>query len=41
MATFIKNFLSHRTFRVQHGNVRSDLYEQETVVTQGSILSVT
>ena len=30
MATFVKKFLSHRTFRVQHGNVRSDLYEQET-----------
>ena len=41
MATFIKNFLSRRTFRVQHGNVRSDLYEQETRVPQGNILSVT
>ena len=41
MATFINFFLSHRTFRVQHGNVRSDLYEQETRVPQRSILSVT
>ena len=41
MAAFIDNFLSHRTFTVQHGNASSDLYKQETRVPQGSILSVT
>ena len=41
MAAFIKNFLSHQTFTVQHGNTSSDIYKQETGVPQGSILSVT
>ena len=41
LATSIKNFLSHRTFTVQHGNTSSDIYKQETGVPQGSILSVT
>ena len=40
MAAFIKNFLSHWTFTVWHGNASSDLYKQETGVPQGSILSV-
>ena len=39
MATFIKNFLSHGTFTVQHENASTDQYKQETGVPQGSILA--
>ena len=41
MAAFIKNFLSHRTFTVQHGNSSLDIYKPETGVPQGSILCYT
>ena len=34
MAAFIKNFLSHRTITVRHGNTNSDLYKQETGIPQ-------
>ena len=40
MAALIKNFLSHQTFIVRHGNASSDIYKQETGAPHGSILSV-
>ena len=39
MAFFIKNFLSHRTFKVRVGNTYSDTFIQKNGVPQGSILS--
>ena len=41
MPTFIENFLKNRTFRVHLGGEKSETYEQEMGVPQGSILSVT
>ncbi|GBN40485.1 putative RNA-directed DNA polymerase from transposon X-element, partial [Araneus ventricosus] len=38
---FLKNFLSHRTFRVRMGNFYSDHFIQAEGVPQGSVLSVT
>ncbi|GBL79203.1 putative RNA-directed DNA polymerase from transposon X-element [Araneus ventricosus] len=38
---FLKNFLSHRTFRVRVGNFYSDHFIQAEGVPQGSVLSVT
>ena len=38
---FISNFLKKRHFKVRLGSALSDLYDQETGVSQGCILSVT
>ncbi|GBO01743.1 hypothetical protein AVEN_72166-1 [Araneus ventricosus] len=38
---FLKNFLSHRTFRVRMGNLYSDHFIQAEGIPQGSVLSVT
>lgn len=38
---FIREFLSHRSFRVVNGEFTSDSYPQEEGVPQGSVLSVT
>lgn len=38
---FIKNFLFHRTFKEQYGNITFELHDQEIGIPQGSILSVT
>ena len=38
---FIQNFLEDRTMQVRVGSTLSDLYDQEQVVPQGSILSTT
>ena len=41
LAYFISAFMDERRFRVRVGSTRSDLYDQEMGVPQGSILSVT
>jgi len=41
MLTFIKNFLSKRTFRVKISGTLSSLFIQENVIHQGSNISAT